>query len=292
MSRPFGYLRTPKVSLAVERTPLRLGEVHGELAQLIAVAAHGSGWLAGRTGDAPPDLEHGNSTFQYVNSVRFELPGRLLRGPTVSSSIAEWLVEIRRRGVVRLSLATSPERFPDRNLLAFVGTFPAAIVGSSAGRPLERWSATWTVGDKDAPVRRIWDVAYRVERDPKVTLAASNVVHATDELTTALQRATAFARSHDLDHWAAIFEAALGLDHAGDPVPPYHPDMFPSTAFGRGPRRLLAMATRAWVFGGMGSWNDVAFQGADAQAYDDVSDGLLAAVLAAFVAAVNGSLDR
>lgn len=268
------------------------GIVHGELAQLIAVAAHGSAWLAGRTGDAPPDLESANSTFQYVCSVRFELPGRLLRAPTVSSSAAEWLVEARRRGIGRLALATPPGRLTDRNLLAFAGTSPAAMVASSAKGPVERWSATWTVGNQDAPDRRIWDVAYRGERDPKIGLAASNVVQATDELTTALQRAAAFARAHDLDHWAAIFEAALGLDHAGDPVPPYHPDMFPSTAFGRAPRRLLAMATRAWVFGGMGSWNDLLFDGADVHAYDAVSNELLAVVLAAFVAAVNGSLER
>jgi hypothetical protein len=259
--------------------------VHGELAQLIAVAAHGSAWLAGRTGNDPPDLERTNSTFQYVRSVRFELPGRLLRAPTVSSSVAEWLVQARRRSVSRLSLATPPGSLPDRDQLA---TFPAAIVTSSAKGPVERWSATWGVGDQDAPDRRIWDVAYRGERDPKGALASSNVAQATDDLTTTLQRAAIFARSHDLDHWAAIFEAALGLEHAGDPVPPYHPDMFPSTAFGRAPRRLLAMATRAWVFGGMGSWNDLSFEGADAQAYDDVSEALHASVLAA----VNGSLER
>jgi hypothetical protein len=266
--------------------------VHGELAQLIAVAAHGSAWLAGRTGDAPPELEHANSTFQYVRSVRFELPGRLLRAPTVSSSVAEWLVEVRRRDVDRLSLSIRSGRLPDRNTLAFAGTIPAVVVASSPKGPVEQWSATWSVGDQDAPDRRIWDVAYRGERDPKTVLAASNVVQATDVLTTALQRAARFARAHDLDHWAAIFEAAIGLDHAGDPVPPYHPDMFPSTAFGRGPRRLLAMATRAMVFGGMGSWNDLGFEDADAQAYDEISDELLAAVLGAFVAAVNGSLER
>lgn len=253
--------------------------MNGELAQLIAVAAHGSAWLAGRTGEEPPDLEGGNSTFEYVHSVRFELPGRLLRAPTVSSSVADWLLAARQRGAGRLWLATPSGQ-------------PQAIVASSTKGPIESWTSTWVVGDEDAPEHRIWDVTYRGQRDPKVVLSTSNVVEATDELATALRRTAAFARDHDLDEWAAVFEAALGMEHAPDPQPPYHPDMFPSTAFGRPSRRLLAMATRAFVFGGMGSWNDLAFEGADAKGYIAISGALYAAVLSAFGAAVNGSLDR
>jgi hypothetical protein len=266
--------------------------VNVELAQLIALAAHGSAWLTGRAGEMPPDLEDGNSTFQYVRSVRFELPGRLLRASTVSSSVTDWLVAVRQRDVDRLFLATPSGQPPDRDPPAFAGTYPAAIVASSAKGPIERWTTTWTVGDRDAADRRIWDVTYRGVRDPKVVVQTTNVVQAMDALETALRRAVAFAREHDLDEWAAVFEAALGMDHATDPQPPFHPDMFPSAAFGRPSRRLLAMATRAYVFGGMGSWNDLAFQRDDAEAYEEVSGQLLAAVLAAFVAVVNGPLDR
>jgi len=69
------------------------GEVHGELAQLIALAAHGSAWLAGRTGALPPDLEGTNSTFRFVRQVRFELEGSLLRKPVVATDVASWLEE-------------------------------------------------------------------------------------------------------------------------------------------------------------------------------------------------------
>jgi len=92
---------------------------------------------------------------------------------------------------------------------------------------------------------------------------------------------------------SGLEQGALKLGDAPDPVPPYHPDMFPPTAYGRPARRLLAMATRADVFGGMGSWNDLGFEPGEAtREYEEISAELYATVAAAFVAAVNGPLER
>jgi hypothetical protein len=48
-----------------------LAGVNGELAETIALATHGSAWLAGLLPDDALALERGNSTFQYVQSVSF-----------------------------------------------------------------------------------------------------------------------------------------------------------------------------------------------------------------------------
>jgi hypothetical protein len=39
-------------------------------------------------------------------------------------------------------------------------------------------------------------------------------------------------------------------------------------------KQLLASAQAAWVFGGMGSWNDLGFDGSDQQEYTALSDEL------------------
>ncbi len=64
-------------------------------------------------------------------------------------------------------------------------------------------------------------------------------------------------------------------------LPPWWPE---------GQRHLAAMAAQARVFGGTGSWNDLAFgdPGVDAE-YGEVSRCLYAAVLAAFAASVDGA---
>ena len=52
------------------------------------------------------------------------------------------------------------------------------------------------------------------------------------------------------------------------------------------------MATRAWVFGGMGSWNDLVFAArTEEDEYNRLSAKLYLAVLGAFVAAVNADLE-
>jgi hypothetical protein len=271
----------PGQSSSRPRHARTLGSMNGELAQLIAIAAHGSAWLAGRTGDAP-GLDGANSTFQYVREVRFELERSLLRNPVVQADVAGWLGEVRRRGVTRLWLVV-----PGGSEQTWF------VVATANDRPTEVWRPSWTVGDADDPDRRIWDVTYRGRRNTEIAPAHVNHAAALDRLTAAIQDAQTFASAEGMDEWAAIFGAALKLADATDPIPPYHPDMFPPTAFGRSARRLLATATRAFVFGGMGSWNDMTFESAEAnRAYVRVSGGLYGAVLEGFVAAVNGPLDR
>jgi hypothetical protein len=268
--------------------------VNGELAQLIAIAAHGSAWLAGRTGDAPPALEQTNSTFHYVRQVQFELERSLLRKRVVQLDVAGWLAEARRRGVSRLWLAVpGASVLSDGNLMRTPETQTWVAVATANDRPIEVWRPEWTVGDSDDPDRRIWDVTYRGRRNTEIAPAHINPAAAMDRLTAAIREAESFASAEGMDEWAAIFGAALRLGDATDPIPPYHPDMFPPTAFGRSARHLLATATRAFVFGGMGSWNDLAFESAKSNlAYVRVSGTLYDGVLQALVAAVNGPLDR
>jgi hypothetical protein len=53
------------------------------------------------------------------------------------------------------------------------------------------------------------------------------------------------------------------------------------------PKNLLASAQAAWVFGGMGSWNDLGFDGNDQQEYTALSDELFLLLNQAIGATVN-----
>ena len=52
---------------------------------------------------------------------------------------------------------------------------------------------------------------------------------------------------------------------------------------------LLDACQSAWVFGGMGSWNDMGFEGVDQKDYDRVSQQLFAALNETIQAATNAS---
>ncbi|MBW3624663.1 MAG: hypothetical protein KY468_14755 [Armatimonadetes bacterium] len=50
--------------------------------------------------------------------------------------------------------------------------------------------------------------------------------------------------------------------------------MLPEEGYSLLARQLLATATQAYVFGGMGSWNDIGFEGSLQREYEKVSADL------------------
>jgi hypothetical protein len=259
--------------------------VNGELAQLICIATHGSKWL--RDDGPPPELEAENSTFQYVAQTIFHLPRRRLVGRAEeSTSIAEWLRGRRAAGVdgISLGIAGLPSE-PDQHALAAFSNSGGWGLIAHGPRHSEAWHATWTVGDREAPDRRIWMVNYTGTRLAPTLPQQVEVSRADDTLRERLRAAAEFAAEQGLDSWTDWFKRALMTED----VIPYHPDMLPPD-YDPTRRRLAAMATQAFVFGGMGSWNDVYYDGADARGrYEAVTRDLYDAVLTALIASVNTS---
>lgn len=264
--------------------------MNGTLAQYIALALHGSVWLADRAHNTPPTLEL-NSTFQYVGGLRF-----ITQSPSyVTSDVASWLAHLGQRGVRRLHLsvpdfANEPDDpgFPWHDRAGFVGGLPIALYADTDSGG-ERWTADWHVGDEGSS--RIWWVTYCGERTPDRPHTPA-VADAHAELTAAIKAAAAFAKAHGLQPWAGVFTLSLALGGADEPEPPYHPDMLPDRGVRLASRRLLAMATGANVFGAMGTWNDNGFDDEAVQEeFAVISRRLFAAVMSGFAAAVNAPLE-
>lgn len=243
--------------------------MNGELAQAVALASHASTWLAQPGGSPPPRLDTEHPTFRFVRSVAFTSPGL----PAGLEAVAPWLLMLREEGVERLWLATGPSR--GWSLLA-------------TGRAATTWTGSWTLGDRDAPDRRIWDVRYTGAPAPATaTVPTSRSIEAARGLLVeALVAIEDFAREHELGFWADYFAKARDLQGAG-----YLLDLLPSRGYGEAAERLVAMASQAWVFGGMGSWNDLGFpDAAENDRYQAVTARLYEAVLGSIVAAVNVEL--
>jgi hypothetical protein len=99
-------------------------------------------------------------------------------------------------------------------------------------------------------------------------------------LDAALGWAVAFTAAHGVDDpWGAIFRHAQRV--TGDPSLP--------EPYGPRTRTLLGRARAAWVFGGMGSWNDLGFAGdtPETREYVELTDELYAAVVDGAAVAVS-----
>ena len=275
--------------------------MNGELAQVICLAAHGTKWLRDPSGPAP-SLEGSSSTFRFVASVHFHYEG----GPGTTTggehnSVGGWLESLQRSEADRLWLTIPEARtvsapaghsVDEHTLAGFAnaGRWAVLATGTTKKQPSkfatstgELWHATWTVGDRSAPDSRIWLVDYAALPAPDVPVVVPELDLAEEELRGALTDAHDLAVEQGLDNWAEWFEKAL----VPDPEMPYHPDMLPSD-WPRLAQQCAARAAQAWVFGGMGSWNDLYLPGPGAQErYRQVSRRLYSAVLGALLAATN-----
>lgn len=250
--------------------------MNGELAQAVALVAHGNAALA--SGDNPPAMEESNSTFQYVRSLAFEVERRF-RGTTLVPSVGDWVQALRRASTARLSLIAGgavPTAFANQGMWG--------VLGHGRNRTFA-WYGQWEVNDEGVdpanPKPRIWEVTYRLSAyGGTLEVASPDLAVATSQLRQAVKDAWAFANAHDLMPFATWFEDALSIADSPSPEPPYHGDMLPPNGYSLEARQLLAMATRSWVFGGMGSWNDVGFSDQDVQAeYHEITTRLYRSVL-------------
>jgi hypothetical protein len=88
--------------------------------------------------------------------------------------------------------------------------------------------------------------------------------------------------------FAGAFRNASGKLSSADPLAgTYHSDLAPTPIMPLEAKQLLASAQAAWVFGGMGSWNDLGFDGNDQQEYTALSDELFLLLNQAIGATVN-----
>jgi hypothetical protein len=270
--------------------------VNGELAQMVALAVHGSAWLGSGSGN-PPTFA-GNSAFQFVRSLEFSWVGSRDHGPSSAKGTAGWLEQLRGRGGRQLLVwrrpIHPPAGAPSYQLAGFANGGEWALHGKMAAGG-EAWSARWLVdpeislGRKPAPAdQRIWDVHYEGEAASIADGSYVSLSVTQARLESAIRAAYDFAQVEGWTSWAEWLGKALEAAGTEDPPQPYHQDLLlPSTP--RDASRLLATASQAWVFGGMGWWNDQYPEQHTAAAFDAVTAALYDAVLAGIVGAANAA---
>ena len=88
--------------------------------------------------------------------------------------------------------------------------------------------------------------------------------------------------------WEKWFAEALELLNSPSAIPPYYADLLPASFENKKCRQLLAGALIGWVFGGLGSWNDMYFREHSLEReYQLVSKNLYRAVIQSIGAVAN-----
>jgi len=266
--------------------------MQGPVAQAVALVAYGNAAVRGLS---RPAFSPEHSTCAFCEWVRFVDAREVRRGKRVESPVAggpdEWLASLVEAGVSGVRLDHRPS---SRGLFLDVATAGFAggggewwIVCEDGGRG-EGWLARWELGDRGAPDRRIWRVTYGRLGDAPAAGAGLSVADAAVALERSLESIARFSRDRAKGTFLEAFENALATLRTGEPHG-YHRDLAPPGVLPAPAARLLDACQSAWVFGGMGWWNDQSFEGEARGEFDRVTQEHWTAVCAAIVAAANAS---
>ncbi|RVT89473.1 hypothetical protein [Sphingomonas crocodyli] len=238
----------------------------------------------------------GSSIYQFCKEVRFVGRKRSrLFGLSTKLEIADpnaWLDTLPSdMTCARLSvLSRSDASISDRESVGFANGGPMFLVQIVGSTP-EAWYSEWQVTNQGAPDRRIWSVTYRNLPNAVGLVEQRSPSAAREALASALQDAISFSESHGMG-FGYTFEAARRALNDESPLSGfYHADIVPEGLLSLSDLQLFSAAAKAWVFGGMGSWNDVWFDGDDQEDYRKVSDQLFLSIVDGLACATNASAD-
>jgi hypothetical protein len=268
--------------------------MNGTIAQIVALNCHANAAIRGGSG---PKFFPDNSTCKFCDSVTFTEVSqgwfRRRREVVVATTPDKWFEHLLATGANNVRLFRTPQNeslASDRMLAGLVGgggIWTMEVVHTD-GRVMH-WTAGWDVWNQNAPEQRIWRVGYggcSARRQTPSTQPPLADVH--QSLLLALQRIEAFASQQQCTEFAESFQKAIRSLTTPERNA-YHHDLAPTGTLPDDAEAILDACQSAWVFGGMGSWNDIGFDGDAQSEYESASESLFVAVTEAICAAVNSS---
>lgn len=273
--------------------------MQGTISQIVALVIQGNAALRGTPSSGLSDQ---HSTMVFCEFVRFV---DLAKTPTgwserpVADSPNAWFQYLLERNVTALHMAYGPSEDPnvdgktvtDRMLVGFVGGGGRWLIQADKPNSSDHWESRWSVGDQKRQDQRIWHVTYgRVAKNRPVSLRDEpDLTALRNELAAVLKDIREFASEQGLDGFAKCFERALEDLFSESDFNGFHKELANLELIPLGAIQLLSAAQSAWVFGGMGSWNDLGFEGEAQSRYERLSEALYSVINQAIVGATNSS---
>lgn len=230
--------------------------MQGPIAQIMALTIAGNAVVSGRdvAGFWP-----NASVFSFTKRCSFVGPS----GAVLEADPNAWLASTRSQcsGARLYALPRNASMMSDRQNVAFVGGGPRWIMTTLEANGTLCWEGRDRVSDKDEPDRKIWTTEYVMlsGRIPELKQSTKSVGEISSALGNTLREIADFAHEIKSDFFAGCFRTALASLSSDDPLKAlYHADIAALGQFPLDTARLFSATQHGWVFGGMGSWNDMA----------------------------------
>lgn len=261
--------------------------MNGELSQLVALSSAANCVLTNP--HATDSIYPNHSAFKFCNSVRFVDLKKGLFGKSREverhKDPNEWLRSLQNTHAVRAWLTFTTvgnANAPDHQLAAFAGGGGNWQLALATDKESEFWISRWDVTNQNASDSRIWGVTYGCvgKSDHELSVPQADLNVAASRLRSALTATRDFAAKHELPSWAEWYQRAIDCADPSKSITfPEYIDFICLGSYPEIAQRLFAAAYNGWVFGGMGSWNDLYFEpDSENDRYHELSAELYAAI--------------
>lgn len=268
-----------------------------ELAQIISLTSYGNEFL--NSGIHSEVYFPNNTTFQFCNLVDF----RNLKKNWLSSKFdeiiyaknpTEWFEKLKKEGCKKLRLYYKASKNliagPEYNLVGFVGGGGTWMIESIFANYSTYWSKRWQVTRQNAEDKKIWSVNYgRTLEKSLITNQQLDSAITTSQLKNVLKQLILFCNQQGCRNWQETFEKALNIFLSSTPNKEYyHYDLIVIKNYSLSSQQLLFAVAQSWVFGGMGSWNDMSFEKKEInEVYLKLSQQLYDLLIKGIIAVIN-----
>ncbi len=262
----------------------------GTLVQIITITSFGNEFLKnGKLTDFYPK----NSSFQFCYSVDFREKKKKIFFSSKKKIITaqnplDWFEKLKNDGCIKLRLYHQTDKENDYQLAGFIGGGGNWFIETVYSQHSDFWSSNWN-HDKNLP-EKPWQVTYgKAVEKQTIQNQQFDLKTTSNELESILERITDFAFKETTENWGDIFEKAKETLNSENPETDfYHNDLINKENYDLPNRQLLLAASKAFVFGGMGSWNDMGFENKETnRIYNELSSELYDTMNKSIVCAIN-----
>ena len=259
-----------------------------KLEQVVALVTYGNLFLHDRSSDFNFDKLVTNNCYKFDF---MDPPVEEIAGSTkvIASDASKWFEYLKGQGAKKLKLyykTSSHSDLPDHISTAFVGGGSQWLIEVQFETTSDLYLSEWYPTKEMRLDKR---KTHCVRFNPDMTHlddVSDSVKTSREKLSKVLQELAEFAGKFDYaKHWVANFNNALSTLQEFEPQ--QTDEFIPVGIYSKESRQLIAGAFSSWVFGGMGSWNDLAFSGNDQEYYTSLSEELYLTLCQAIVSGVN-----
>lgn len=229
--------------------------------QMVSIVSYSNAYLSNQL---PEISNQGEKISMYCNKVLFHIPVVGHEHQYSTQAPIDWFISLKYRGVKEVKLfykAIPNQNIPERMSAGFVGGAGVWMVEVVLEGKSEFWYSKWEVDEDQRKLgsNRIWTVTYKLAPVDQLPSEVYEVDQQIQDLGTILNQMVEFCITEDLDNWKNIFRGAREVLHKGKPsTSTYLKDMIVEGIYTTQALALMEASDRAYVFSGMGSWNDIA----------------------------------